>query len=416
MKARQPSWFLTGTVAIALGVVIGVWVVPQWRASGRIHDVVAEDVPTRTQAWTWWTASDETGGPRAIMALDDLNLALETGSDDALLHGSDQLNRLGLWGWTTQPPALVARHLRLLTWRAHVLDIDDAIALVEVAPLDADPAHVVVPVQSLLDHPDPVVAQEAFRTLVAWAGMNPRLQQVLDRLPEARTTWGNDYRAWLDCGPEPIRIASNDTIPYRATNAGTDPADQVALGALMLEQIHVRQTSLGAISAKLDDSDPHRRQVSALLAALLEHDDVALAQAMLVEQHPRTRLTMRLALDAMGRPTSDDHPGEFAWRAVRLENGRLWHPPILTRLIAGDPALLQPLYESALEDHPLDRAAAWNMTDRFLPGWITTDTGAGMACEALELDAFFQRLLARWHLQHRWLHQDDSGRFHATGL
>ena len=416
MKRPRPRWVFSGIAAIALGVLIGVWLVPQLRVQGRIDDVIAENATTRTQAWTWWTAPDETGSPRAGAILGDLNRALAAGSDDAMLHGSDQLHRLDLWGWDTQPPQLVARHLHLLTWRAHVLDIEDAIVLIEAAPLDADPAHVVGPVQSLLGHPDPLVAEDVFNALVAWAGMHPRVHLVLDALPEARTAWGDDYRALLACGAQPIRIVSSSTTPYRATDADTDPADQVALAALMLEQLNVRRTSLGAISARLDDPDPNRRQVSALLAALLAHEDVEVAQAMLIEQHPRTRLTMRLALDAMGRPTSDDHPGEFAWRAVRLDDGRLWHPPILTRLIAGDPALLQPLYASALEDHPLDRAAAWNLTERFLPGWISADAGEGTTCESLELDAFFRRLLARWHLQRRWLQQDDSGQFHATGL
>lgn len=122
---------------------------------------------------------------------------------------------------------------------------------------------------------------------------------------------------------------------------------------------------------------------------------------------------MRLALDAMGRPTTDDDPSEFAWRALRGDDESLWHAPILTRLISGDPALLQPLLEASLQDRPLDRAAAWELARRFMPDWVAIDPTEG---HEVTIDLFFPRLLARWHLERRRLGANESGVYELHGL
>lgn len=412
MKAGRSSWMLTGGIALLTGVLLGIWLVPTWRASARLHALASDDVKTRSEAWTWWNSTDVEGQARATMQVDAINEVLLDAPDDALLHAADQLHRLDRWGWSNQPPALIARHLGLLRWRAHVLDLEDAVALIEAAPLDAASRHVVDPTLPLLAHPDPAVAAEVFAALAAWAGMESRLEPVLDALPPERAHWSEPYRAWLTAGPRPILI---ETItPYRSTDDSTAIHHQLVLQAISLEELDRRDTSLGRIAARLDDPDPHRRQVSALLAALRGQDGKAVAEAMLIERDAQARLTMRLALDAMGRPVSDDDPGEFAWRAIRGDDEQLWHVPVLTRLLSGDPALLQPLLVASMEDRPLDRAVTWALARRFMPDWIADQPTGGL--ETIPIEAFFPRLLARWHLERRRLGMTESGVYRLGGL
>ncbi|MAB82735.1 MAG: hypothetical protein CMJ24_04770 [Phycisphaerae bacterium] len=417
MITRRSSWLVTGIIAVLLGVVIGVLAIPTWRAGSRIDRVASDDVSSRTTAWKWWMAPDETGAPRAIEALDSLNASLVEGSDDALLQGADQLHRLGLWGWTTQPHALMTRHLQLLAWRSHVLDVEDAIELVETAPLDASTETVATPVLGLLAHGDPAVARRTLRTLAAWAGISPRLDVILRRLPEDRSHWGDPYRKWLGCGRRPLRIDEAATPTFTTIDpldaADTTP-DMMVVTTLGIADSASRTDEEHEIG--LDDPEAVRRQMAALLTALEQGDDEALAQAMLVERDSRTRLTMRLALDALGRPTSDDHPGEFARRAMRQEDERIWHPAVLTRLIAGDPDLLEPLFEAAVDPNDADRAAAWSLTIRFLPDWIDVEPAGDPGCDFMDAESLFAGLLARWHLERRRLVRDDMGRFHSSGL
>lgn len=414
MITPRSSWLITGIIAVLLGVAIGVLAIPSWRSASRIDGVASDDVSNRTAAWKWWTAPDETGALRAIGALDRLNDSLVEGSDDAVLQGADQLHRLGLWGWSTQPHPLITRHLELLAWRSHVLDVEDAIELVETAPLDASTETVATPVLRLLAHGDPAVARQAFRTLSAWAGISPRLDIVLQGLPEDRTHWGDPYRQWLVCGRGPIRVDEATAASFTTiARAGTTP-DEVVVATLALAGTASRGDEQPVIA--LDDPQPARRQMAALLTAIEGGDDEALARAMLIEQDPGTRLAMRLALDALGRPTSDDHPGEFAWRAMRREDDRLWHPAILARLIAGDPDLLEPLFEAAADQNDADRAAAWSLTTRFLPDWLDVEATDAPGCRTMDAESLFPSLLARWHLERRRLVLDDMGRFRSSGL
>jgi hypothetical protein len=192
-------------------------------------------------------------------------------------------------------------------------------------------------------------------------------------------------------------------------------ADVVVYRVLLLEDAMSQKPESVSLIPMIDDPVDGQRELAALMAALRGTDDATVAQAMLIEQHPRTRTSMRLVLDALGRPWSDDDPSEFAWRALRQENDRLWHPPILTRLVAGDPSLLEPLLKSAASNDPIDRAVSWTLLRRFLPGWIEQDQSSEV--DVLQEDVFYQQLLARWYLQRRFLEQDRSGHYITpTGL
>ena len=412
MRGNGPSWMVTGCGALLLGIAIGVWLIPAWTRSSQLEAIASKSVESRSLAWTWWNTAEDGVEPRAAVQLDEINDVLQEAPDEALLHAADQLRRMGYWGWRTQPPELISRHLRVLIRRGHVLDLEDVVQLIESAPLDAAAHHVIDPTVTLLEHGDPYTAAATFESLAAWAGIEPRLALVLDRLPEDRLEWGTPYRAWLEQGPAPIRI--DVTTPYRSTDEDTEPDDQLVVQTLMLDEIDRRNTSLGRIAIRLDDPDPHRRQISALLAALRGDDGTAVAEAMLIERDPQTRLTMRLALDALDRPTTDDDPREFAWRAMQRTPDRLWHPPILTRLISGDPSLMGPLLRICIEDQSESRAVAWQLSHRFMPHWVVT--APEDAEEAIDVERFFPRLLARWHLERRRLERNESGMYEASGL
>ncbi|MEE2719490.1 MAG: hypothetical protein VX727_06880 [Planctomycetota bacterium] len=412
MRTAESSWLITGGGALLLGIVLGVWLIPSWRDSARIDAVASPDAERRSAAWTWWNTAEDGIVPRAATSLETLNGVLHDAPDEALLHGADQLQRIGCWGWETQPPRLVARHLRLLNRRGHVLDLEDVVRTLEAAPLDADPLHVIDPTVSILGHGDPTTADAVFTSLAAWAGMTPRLELVLDRLPPHRTAWAEPYRAWLADGPRPLRGKASP--PDRTAGDDIDSDDRLVEAVLIPDAPERRDVGPERIRVRLDDADPHRRRTAALLAALRGEDGTAVAEAMLIERDPATRLTMRLALDALDRPTTDDDPGEFAWRAMHRTPDRLWYPPILTRLISGDPSLMQPLLEDCLDDRPEARAVARRLAHRFMPNWVAPDSGDGPAPIAAE--DFFPRLLARWHLERRRLERNESGMYELTGL
>ena len=46
MMPANRSWLLwTSILALAIGVVLGTWLVPSWRAGGRINAVASSDFP-----------------------------------------------------------------------------------------------------------------------------------------------------------------------------------------------------------------------------------------------------------------------------------------------------------------------------------------------------------------------------------
>ena len=123
-------------------------------------------------------------------------------------------------------------------------------------------------------------------------------------------------------------------------------------------------------------------------------------QAMIIEDDAAARTVMRLAIDAIGPAWNSEHPTEFARRALPVPDGISLYP-VYCRMLAGDLSLLEPLLELAAIGSWPARFQAIALISWLLPDWI--DAELNMAAGTTQVDIFFERLLARWRLDHRWV-------------
>ena len=138
----------------------------------------------------------------------------------------------------------------------------------------------------------------------------------------------------------------------------------------------------------------------ALLAAHEQLDPRPIEHAMVLEEDATTRTVMRLAIDSIGPAWNDGDPTEFARRALPVDDGHSLYP-MYCRVLAGDLTLLEPLLQEAAEGEWPARFQTFTLVSWLLPDWIDADPG--IASDASAMDIVFQRLLARWRLEHRWV-------------
>jgi hypothetical protein len=415
---HKPWLTLTALIALAIGVVLAIWLIPLWRTTDRIHDVASENFDRREAAWNWWRS--EPGS----LPLPELNQMLADASPDALFHGARELQKLHSWGWGKQTNAMMGRYITLLMWRSHIMDLDDVILLVDQAPADAPHDAMLEIGDALFTHPDALVARRGFNALIGWCGFRPVLAPMLSHLPEHRSDWGLHYLHLLNHGQQPLRV---ETMSNRPT---TDPVILQAMEQwqnnfnneelLLLLWVRTAATMGDALQRRttaqrwLDDlgSDinpeegttpppgPQRRLAGALLAAHERLDTQLLEQAMIIEQDAVTRTVLRLAIDATGPTWNNENPAEFARRALPVPEGTSLYP-LFCRMLAGDIALLEPLLDAAAAGSWPARFQSVALISWLMPGWI--DAEPNIAAGIAEADNFFELLLARWRLEHRWV-------------
>ena len=153
------------------------------------------------------------------------------------------------------------RHLELLAWRAHVIDMEDAINLIESAPPGASIEPSLPSIARLLEHRDEKTARDAFHALVGWAGFGPSLVPLLDAIPESRSDWGVPYRAWADSGPVPLAPIVDLADPLNPPEEVLDSSNTVALSMLVTEDIfkarpELQEQAMRGLPARLEDPDP----------------------------------------------------------------------------------------------------------------------------------------------------------------
>ncbi len=419
---KQSMIMVAALCSLLLGVFMGALLLPGWTERDQVSAVASPDFSTREEAWAWWRSGNEP------LPLDDLNLALELAGPDAFQHGVEQLRRMRRWGWDHQPNTLIERHLELLTWRSHVLDVEDAIDLVKSAPMSTSNEAMIQSAQSLLAHADENVAGDAYRAFVSWAGFRTVLGQVLDALPADRDAWALPYRYWQKEGPVPL--AMNAHVGFEGTSgmevAGLNILDawmedasnedfvieQVRKQAMAVDPAIRRDTALAwlqdrEMEGNQEDVDrvgpsENRRIAGALLAAHEGLDPAIIEKAMHLENDARVRTVMRLARDVVGPPWRNEDPGEFARQALRNgEEGDSLYP-VACRMMAGDLALLGPRLDSAASGSWPERIRCLRLIAWLRPEWVHFD-GERLPMEEARVAAFFDLLLARWHLEHRWL-------------
>lgn len=415
---HKPWLALTALIALAIGVVLAMWLMPLWRTTDRIQDVASENFDRREAAWNWWRSEP---GP---LPLPELNLMLANAAPEALFHGARELQKLHSWGWGKQTDAMMGRYMALLMWRSHIMDLDDVILLVDQAPATAPQDAMLELGDALFKHPDTLVARRGFNALVSWCGFRPVLAPMLSHLPEHRRDWGLHYRHLLNYGQQPLRVEQMTTQPT------TDPVILQAMQRwrnnlnneelLLLVWVRAAATMGDALQRRttahrwLDDrrSDinseegiapppgPQRRLAGALLAAHERLDTKLLEQAMVIEQDAITRTVLRLAIDATGPAWNNENPAEFARRALPLPEGTSLYP-LFCRMLAGDIALLEPLLEAGAAGSWPARLQSIALISWLMPEWI--DSEPNIAAGTAEADIFFELLLARWRLEHRWV-------------
>ncbi|MHC4949245.1 MAG: hypothetical protein ACYTG1_13485, partial [Planctomycetota bacterium] len=132
------------TTVLALVAGIGVALLTRPLLQERIALArIADPRPARAAAgWRWLLEPAGTAGPpRAARRLDRINDRLANAPDAALLEAGAALRPRGLWGWRTQPPALVAREALRLAASPAVSEAAAAVETADDAPLELDPRH-----------------------------------------------------------------------------------------------------------------------------------------------------------------------------------------------------------------------------------------------------------------------------------
>ncbi len=419
---KHSGIMIAALCSLLLGVFLGALLLPGWNEQDHVSAVASSEFSTREEAWAWWRSGNEP------LPMDQLNRALELTGPDAFLHGVEQLRRMRRWGWDHQPNILIERHLELLTWRAHVLDVEDAIDLVKSAPLSTSNEAMIQSAESLLAHADENVADDAYRAFVSWAGFRAVLGQILDALPPERAAWALPYRYWQKEGPVPL--AMNAHVGFESAS-GKEVTQLNILDAWMedtgvedfvLELVRKqtlvpnpairRDTAIAWLQDRemqvdqeeVDRIGPseNRRIAGALLAAHEGMNSAIIEKSMHLEKDARVRTVMRLARDVVGPPWRNEDPGEFARQA--LHNGEEGDSlyPVACRMMAGDIALLGPRLDLAASGDWAERVRCLKLIAWLRPEWINLD-GTLQPLEEARIAAFFDRLLARWHLEHRWL-------------
>ncbi|MBM44392.1 MAG: hypothetical protein CMJ36_05215 [Phycisphaerae bacterium] len=396
--------------SLLLGVILGMLLLPGLNEPDHVSGVASARFETRDDAWAWWRSGNE------LLPLDELNRSLELAGPDAFLHGAEQLRRMGRWGWDHQPIPMIERHLELLTWRSHVLDIEDAIDITRSAPMSMSNEVMIQAARSLLAHPDEVVAGHAFHALVEWAGFRPVLDDVLDMLPMDRDAWARPYRYWQASGPVPLpmhpvdgdeeMMGIEDLVleEVRKQTLESDPDLRRNMAMAWLEDrepLHPQQGEQDVLSGD------NRRIAGALLAAHERLDPAILEQAMHLEEDARVRTVIRLAIDVVGPPWRGEDADEFARRALRnqLEGDSLF--PVACRMMAGDIELLGPRLDLAASGSRPERIRSLRLIAWLGPDWVQLD-GRLDTMDEVSMAAFYDRLKARWHLEHRWLVNSTS--------
>ena len=412
----RPWLTVTSILALLIGIVLGLLLVPNLRTRAHVDDVASTSFDDRQRAWEWLKSSP---GP---FPLEQINLALRDAPPEALLHGAHELQRLQAWNWTTQSNDVMARYMTLLLWRSHIMDTEDVIVLIGQSPASMPEDTMLELGATLFNHPDATVARRGFHAMLSWCGQRPILARMLEQLPAHRLDWDQHYRYLLDLGPQPLRIESTpaDTDPGIAQARQEWDSTRTAADRLLLHAVrsatqrgtaaerrstaeHWLQDQASNIEVHTDLTPapgPGRRLAGALLAAHEQLDPRVIEEAMVIERDAAARTAMRLAIDAIGPPWNDDDPAEFARQALPEPSGISLYP-MYCRTVAGDLTLLEPLLEAAADGKWSARFQTMALISWLLPDWIESDPDIGSASG--NADIFFQRLLARWRLQHRWV-------------
>jgi hypothetical protein len=402
----RPWLAITSIIALLVGIVLGLLLVPNLRTRAHLDDVASSSFDDRQRAWEWLKSSP---GP---FPLEQINLALRDAPPEALLHGARELQRVQSWDWSTQSNDVMARYMTLLLWRSHIMDTEDVIVLIGQSPADMPDDTMLELGATLFNHPDETVARRGFHALLSWSGHRPILARVLDQLPDHRLDWGLHYRSALESGRGPMLVApsivqaaeeaasADDHLLFHTVRSAAmhdDPIWRQATARRWLED-DAAETPMDAGAAP--SPGPERRMAGALLAAHEDIDPRVIEHAMVVEQDATTRTVMRLAIDSIGPTWNDDDPTEFARRALPDSDGIPLYP-MYCRMLAGDLTLLGPLLDAAADGPGPARARAIALIAWLMPDWI--DTAPDIGAAAMKEDIFLQRLHARWRLEHRWV-------------
>ena len=100
----RPWLTVTSILALLVGIVLGLLLVPNLRTRAHVDDVASTSFDDRQRAWEWLKSSP---GP---LPLEQINLALRDAPPEALLHGAHELQRLQAWNWATQSNEVMARY------------------------------------------------------------------------------------------------------------------------------------------------------------------------------------------------------------------------------------------------------------------------------------------------------------------
>lgn len=411
----RPWLAITSILALLAGIGLGLLLVPNLRTRTHIDDVASTSFDERRRAWDWLQSSP---GP---FPLEQVNLALLDAPPEAMLHGARELQRMQSWDWNSQSNDVMARYMSLLLWRSHIMDTEDVIILIGQSPIDMPDDTMLELGATLFNHPDATVARRGFDALVSWCGYRPILLRMLDTLPPSRMDWSTHYLHLHERGRTPLKIGSESGVaPTTPGNMAAWPSSRTEAEHLLFDSVRIaaqcgtdeqrKATAEHWLQDRQAAADPHvelspepgprRRMAGALLAAHEQLDPRPIEHAMVIEEDATARTVMRLAIDATGPAWNDEDPGDFARRALPVDEGISLYP-MYCRTLAGDLTLLEPLLQAAAEGEPSARAQTLTLVPWLLPEWV--DARADSPSDATAMDMFFQRLLARWRLEHRWV-------------
>ena len=402
----RPWLTITSMLALLIGVVLGLLFIPTLRTQAHLGDIASSSFETRQQAWNWLKSSPEP------LPVDQVNLVLVDAPPEALIHGARELQGLQSWGWDTQPNVMMAQYLKLLMWRSHIMDMDAAIILIDGAPADMPEDTMLEVGDVLFSHPDSTVARRGFDSMMGWCGLRPVLPAMLEHLPPQRLEWGLPYQAVFQHGDAPMRVhpgiihatggldTREEHLLLRTVQTATNQGDASQRRRTAERWLKDVQAEYEIDSSVAPPPGTQRRIAGALLAAHEHLDPVPIEQAMVIEQDAVARTVMRLAIDAIGPAWNDDDPMEFARRALPTSDGASLYP-IYLRMVGGDLTLLGPLLNEAAGGSAPARARAIALISWILPEWIEVPPDIG--AETMKADIFYEHLLARWRLEHRWV-------------